>query len=79
MPRGAAPEAAVCETAIGAMDHRVFSGSLSRRRLGLRESIDSRVHGIPDGDFREWDDIVDWARAIARYLRAESTAATPAR
>ena len=74
-----APEATACESDAVAMDHRVFAGSLARRRLGLSERIDSRVHGIQDGDFRPWDDIVDWARAIARYLRAESTAAIPTR
>jgi len=76
-PADATPEATRCESDTGAMDHRIFPGSLLRRQLGLIEQVDSRAHGLPDGDFRPWDDIVDWAGAIGRYLRAESTAAVP--
>ena len=27
-----------------------------------------------DGDFRPWDDIADWAKEIARFLKGEQIA-----
>jgi menaquinone-dependent protoporphyrinogen oxidase len=54
----------------GAIDHRVFQGSLDRSRLGLVEkAIMSMVHA-PEGDFRDWDEIADWTASIVRTLQA---------
>lgn len=63
--------------AIGPRDHRVFSGAFDpkdppksmQERLVRMMPAAKRV--LPAGDFREWDDIEGWARAIARQLLAE--------
>ena len=52
----------------GAREHRLFGGRLDRRALGLPEKAVVRVVGAPEGDFRPWDDIVDWAEQIASSL-----------
>jgi hypothetical protein len=49
------------------------------RNLSLRERLDVTKRHVPYGDFRPWDDIVDWTREIARYLHDESGAAGEAR
>ncbi len=58
-----------------ALDHRLFAGKLDRTELGFAEKAVVRVVRAPDGDFRKWDDIAEWASGIARDLllrRAES-------
>jgi hypothetical protein len=51
-----------------ALDHQVFAGRLTRSRLERREKLIARMSRLPDGDYRPWDDVVDWARRIAGYL-----------
>ena len=59
---------------VGAIDHRVFTGKLDRARLGLAEKAVVSALGAPDGDFRDWQDVRDWAEGIAAHLsRLEST------
>jgi menaquinone-dependent protoporphyrinogen oxidase len=53
----------------GAREHRVFTGRLDRRSLGLAERAVVRVVGASDGDYRDWDDVRAWAAAIADELR----------
>lgn len=58
--------------ATGARDHRVFPGRLDRSELGLVErAVVGLVHA-PDGDYRPWPDIVEWADAIAASLTGAS-------
>jgi len=59
------------EIATGAMDIQVFPGRLIGRDLSLPERLTAIKTHSPFGDFRPWDDILDWAREIARYLREE--------
>jgi menaquinone-dependent protoporphyrinogen oxidase len=58
----------------GALDHRVFPGRLMRRKLGLAEKAIVAVVHAPDGDFRDWDSIIDWTAGIVRTLRSGSPA-----
>jgi menaquinone-dependent protoporphyrinogen oxidase len=52
----------------GAREHRVFPGRLDRHELGLMErAVVSLVHA-PDGDYRPWPEIVEWADTIAASL-----------
>ena len=52
------------------VDHQVFAGRVTRSQLGLFERlVTTSVHA--DGDFRPWDDIADWAKEIARFLKGE--------
>ena len=72
-------DAVAVETTTGAMDLQVFPGRLIGRDLSLRERLIATKRHVPYGDFRPWDDIIDWTREIARYLHEESVAAGEAR
>jgi menaquinone-dependent protoporphyrinogen oxidase len=61
---------------IGSRDHRVFAGVVDRERLSLGEKLIVTAVRAPEGDFRPWDDIREWAASIAEELNA--TAAVPA-
>ena len=57
------------------MDLQVFPGRLIGRNLSLPERLVATKTHLPYGDFRPWDDILDWTREIARYLHEESVVA----
>src|SRR5919198_1540223 len=67
--RNAGALAAVA-AAVGAREHRTFTGQLDRHRLGLVERAVVRAVHAPDGDFRDWPAIRDWAAGIGSALRA---------
>jgi menaquinone-dependent protoporphyrinogen oxidase len=54
--------------AIGARGHRSFPGRIDKGRLGLGERVILKAVGAPEGDFRPWDEIGDWAAEIAAAL-----------
>jgi menaquinone-dependent protoporphyrinogen oxidase len=54
--------------ATNARGHRVFAGRLDRCRLSFAEKAMVLALRVPDGDFRDWDAIDDWARQIAAGL-----------
>lgn len=54
--------------ATGAREHRLFAGKLDRSRLGLGERAVVRVVGAAEGDYRDWDDVREWAASIAAAL-----------
>jgi menaquinone-dependent protoporphyrinogen oxidase len=62
-------DVAELDNSTGAVDHQVFAGRVTRRQLNVLERL---VHA--DGDFRPWDDIADWAKEIARFLKGEHAA-----
>ena len=45
---------------------------LDRSRLGLGERAVVRVVGAAEGDYRDWDDVREWAGTIADALTAAS-------
>ncbi len=53
-------------------DHRVFVGKLDKSKLGLGERVITKVVKAPEGDFRDWEAIRDWARVIASTLQPAS-------
>jgi menaquinone-dependent protoporphyrinogen oxidase len=55
--------------ATGAVEHRVFPGRLDRSALGLRDRAIMRALHAPEGDFRDWDAVAEFAREIAVSLR----------
>lgn len=58
--------------ACGARDHAVFAGKLDFAELGLGERLLARALKAPEGDFRNWDAITEWARGVETTLdRAE--------
>ena len=68
-------DAARVREATGAREHRLFSGRLEKRDLGLAEKAIVTVIRAPEGDFRSWTQIEAWAMQIARTLQAEQSAA----
>nr|NLD39764.1 flavodoxin [Actinomycetales bacterium] len=55
--------------ALSPIDHQTFRGRLDLDRLSLRERSVARLGNAPEGDYREWDRIREWARGIGRDLR----------
>lgn len=51
-----------------AREHRLFTGRLDRSRLSLGEKIIVKGVRAAEGDFRHWDEIRAWARAIGEAL-----------
>ncbi len=51
-----------------AREHVVFSGVLDRQRLGFAERAVVLALQAPDGDFREWARIDEWATKIGNEL-----------
>jgi menaquinone-dependent protoporphyrinogen oxidase len=56
---------------VKAREHHVFAGKLDSAELGLAERVMVKMVHAPGGDFRDWDDISDWGREIAKQLHAE--------
>jgi menaquinone-dependent protoporphyrinogen oxidase len=56
--------------ATGARDHRVFAGRLLRKQLGFADKAIAVALRVPDGDFRDWTAIRQWAAGIADALHA---------
>jgi len=54
----------------GAVEHRVFAGRLDMRNLGRVERTTARAVRAPEGDFRDWEAVTEWAAEIADSLRA---------
>ena len=65
-------EIAELREAIGPRDHRVFFGALDPAELTFPERALRRLpaaRGImPEGDFRDWAEIEQWARGIAQEM-----------
>ncbi len=53
----------------GAVEHRVFAGKLDKDELGFGERAMVKAFRAPEGDFRDWPEIREWANAIAEALR----------
>jgi menaquinone-dependent protoporphyrinogen oxidase len=65
-------DVAAMREATGARDHRVFAGKLLRKQLSFGEKAMVIAFRAPDGDFRDWDEIRDWAAEIAVALQPAS-------
>ncbi|MCS4484956.1 flavodoxin domain-containing protein [Gleimia sp. 6138-11-ORH1] len=49
-------------------DHRTFAGALKPKELSWRERSQARLGGAIEGDFRDWEEIRQWARSIAKEI-----------
>lgn len=56
-----------------ARGHRLFAGKVDTAILGLGERVILKAVRAPDGDFRPWDDVREWARGIAAELTGGGT------
>src|SRR5262249_14685343 len=52
-------------------DHRVFAGKLDKARLRWGDRAIVTAVRSPEGDFRDWQEIADWAQCIAEALGDE--------
>jgi menaquinone-dependent protoporphyrinogen oxidase len=52
-----------------AVGHRVFAGKIDKRQLGIAEKAIFAVVRAPEGDFRPWPAITEWASDIANTMR----------
>lgn len=51
-------------------DHRTFAGALKTQELSWRERSQARLGGAIEGDFRQWEEIKEWAREIAEDAKS---------
>jgi menaquinone-dependent protoporphyrinogen oxidase len=51
-----------------AREHRVFVGKIEKKGLSFGDKAIAVALRVPDGDFRDWDDIRAWASEIADVL-----------
>ncbi|MFP5488209.1 MAG: flavodoxin domain-containing protein [Acidimicrobiia bacterium] len=56
-------------TLAGAREHKVFAGRLFRKELGPIERVAAAAVHAPEGDFRDWSEIDEWAGHIDEELR----------
>lgn len=54
----------------GASEHKVFAGRVDKSHLRLGERSVVLALRVQDGDYRDWDEVRDWARSIAGALTA---------
>ncbi len=69
----AAPEeAAELDASLHPRNHAVFYGRLEHRRLGLAHRaltlLPAARATLPEGDFRDWPAVEEWAMAVGREL-----------
>ena len=73
-PVGDDPDAmrpSVVETLVSsthAREHKLFAGKLDRTKLSLPERLPIRMAKAREGDWRDWQDVDEWAAGIAREL-----------
>jgi len=53
----------------GAREHRVFSGKLDKSRMTFVDRAVVTAVRSPEGDFRDWEEIAEWAEEIAEALK----------
>jgi menaquinone-dependent protoporphyrinogen oxidase len=56
--------------ATGAREHRIFAGKLVRKQLSFPERAIVSALRVPEGDFRDWTEIRQWAAGIADAMGA---------
>lgn len=67
-PEGEPADVVALVAATAARGHRTFGGKVDRRTLGFGEKAIVAMVKAPDGDYRPWGDIREWADAIAADL-----------
>jgi menaquinone-dependent protoporphyrinogen oxidase len=54
----------------GAREHRLFAGKLDKSRMTFADRAIVAAVRSPEGDFRDWEAIAEWANDIAEALKA---------
>jgi menaquinone-dependent protoporphyrinogen oxidase len=55
--------------------HQLFFGALNRNQLSFAERMVVKAVRAPEGDFRDWKAVEDWAATVARELTPSGTPA----
>jgi menaquinone-dependent protoporphyrinogen oxidase len=55
-----------------AREHRVFAGKLVRKQLSFPDRAIASALRVPEGDFRNWEEVKTWAAEIADAHRPGS-------
>ena len=71
-------DAADLLAATGAREHRIFAGKLVRKQLSFPERAIVSALRVPEGDFRDWTEIHQWAASIADAMGAGFPPQAPA-
>jgi len=50
---------------IHAFDHHIFAGKLEKKKLSMPERAVVKALRVPEGDYRDWEDVDLWAMSIA--------------
>ena len=58
--------------AIDPKDHMTFAGRFDPSKLSLRERSIAKLGGATEGDYRDWDEVRQWADAIATSLHDDT-------
>lgn len=55
-----------------ARDHHIFWGALDKKKLSIPERLIASVPAFPgtEGDFRDWNEIDQWAMTVAQEIAA---------
>jgi menaquinone-dependent protoporphyrinogen oxidase len=61
-------EIAEFREAIGPRDQQIFFGAIDHSKLSFGERMMAKAVRAPEGDFRDWKAIEDWAESIAKDL-----------
>ena len=70
-PREEAVDVAEIGLLCHAREHHVFGGRIDRAQLGFGQRAIVAALRVPDGDYRDWTEIREWASRIARELTVE--------
>jgi menaquinone-dependent protoporphyrinogen oxidase len=71
-PRPTEPEAVDVADLVSktqAKGHKLFAGKLDKGKLGFGERAVMLAFRAAEGDYRDWEEVEAWARAIAGELR----------
>ncbi|MEJ7751722.1 MAG: flavodoxin domain-containing protein [Candidatus Limnocylindrales bacterium] len=74
-PQDEAPEALALASRLGARGHRTFGGRLEPTQLNFLERTVTKALRAPQGDFRDWEEVMSWSQAIASDLGREKVQA----
>ena len=59
--------------ATGARGHAVFAGKLDKSQLSFAERAIVGAFKVPEGDYRDWEEIRKWAGGIAEEILSSAT------
>lgn len=62
--------------ATNARSHRLFAGKIDKKKLGFAERAIVLALRVPEGDYRDWTEIANWAADIGAALKTNTMTTT---